>query len=41
MDGDYEPYLGMIESVKEFKERRINERRNVFKKKKLHGQFFN
>ena len=25
MDGDYEQHLGMIESVKEFKERRKNE----------------
>ena len=41
MDGDYEQHLGMIESVKEFKERRRNERSNVLKQKKLHGQFFN
>ena len=40
VDGDYEQHLGMIESVKEFKERR-NEPSNVFKQKKLHGQFFN
>ena len=32
---------GMIESVKEFKERRGNERRNDLKQKKLHGKFFN
>ena len=31
----------MIESVKEFKERRRNERSSVLKQKKLHGQFFN
>ena len=30
----------MIESVKEFKERR-NERSNLLKQNKLHGQFFN
>ena len=41
VDGDYEQYLGMIESVKEFKKRRRNERSNVLKQKKLHGQFFN
>ena len=41
MDGDHEQHLGMIESVKEFKERRRNERSNVSKQKKLHGQFFN
>ena len=40
-DGDYEQHLGMIERVKEFKERRRNERSNVLKQKKLHGQFFN
>ena len=31
----------MIESVKEFRERTRNERSNVLKQKKLHGQFFN
>ena len=41
VDGDHEQHLGMIESVKEFKERRRNERSNVLKQKKLHGQFFN
>ena len=41
VDGDYEQHLEMIESVKEFKERRRNERSNVLKQKKLHGQFFN
>ena len=41
VDGDYEQHLGMIQSVKEFKERRRNERINVLKQKKLHGQFFN
>ena len=41
VDGDYEQHLGMIESVKEFKERRRNERSNVLKQKKLHGQFSN
>ena len=41
VDGDYEQYLGMIESVKKFKERRRNERSNVLKQKKLHWQFFN
>ena len=41
MDGDYEQNLGMIESAKKFKERRWNERSNVLKQKKLHGQFFN
>ena len=40
VDGDYEQYLGMIESVKEFKERRRNERSNVLKQKKFHWQFF-
>ena len=35
------PHLGMIESMKEFKERRRNERSNVFKQKKLQGQLFN
>ena len=41
VDGDYEQHLGMIESVKGFKERRRNERSNVLKQKELHGQFFN
>ena len=41
VDEDYEQHLGMIESVKEFKERRRNERSNVLKEKKLHGHFFN
>ena len=40
-NGDYEQHLGMLESVKEFKERRRNERSNVLKQKKLHRQFFN
>ena len=40
MDGDYEQHQGMIQSVKEFKERRKNEQSNVLKKK-LHGHFFN
>ena len=31
----------MIESVKEFKAMRKNERSNVLKQNKLHGQFFN
>ena len=41
MDGDYEQYLGTVESGKEFKERRRNEKSNVLKQKKLHGQSFN
>ena len=41
MDGDYEQHLEVIESVKEFKERRRNEQSNVLKQKELHGQFFN
>ena len=41
VDGDYEEHLGMSETVKEFKKRRINERSNVLKQKKLHGHFFN
>ena len=41
MDGDYEQYLGMAESGKEFKERRRNEKSNVLKQKKLHGKSFN
>ena len=40
VDRDYEQHLGMIESVKEFKERRRNEQSNVLKQT-LHGQFFN
>ena len=40
MDGDYEQYLGMAESGKEFKERRRNEKSNVLKQKKLHWQVF-
>ena len=40
MDGDYEQHLGMIESVKEFQERRRKERSNVLKQKKSHGKFF-
>ena len=39
MYGDYEQHLGMIESVKEFKERRRNEQSNVLKQKKLLWQF--
>ena len=38
MDGQH---LGMIKSVKEFKERRRNEQSNLLKQKKLQGQFFN
>ena len=41
MDRDYEQHLGMIESVKEFNEKKRNERSNVWKQKKLHGQVFN
>ena len=41
VDGDYEQHLGIIENVKEFKERRRNGRSNVLKQKKLHGKFFN
>ena len=41
VDGDYEQHLGMIESLKEFKERRRNERSSVLKQKKLHRRFFN
>ena len=37
VDGDYEQHLRNIESVKEFKERRRNERSNLSKQKKLHG----
>ena len=39
VDGDYEQHLGMIESMKEFKERR-NEQSKVLKQK-LNGQFLN
>ena len=35
VDGDYEQHLGMIESVKAFKERRRNERSNILKQNKL------
>ena len=41
VDADHEQHLEVIESVKEFKERRKNELSNVLKQKKLHGQFFN
>ena len=41
VDGGYEQHLGMIENVKEFKERRRNGRSNVLKQKKLHRKFFN
>ena len=41
MDRDYEQHLGMIESGKEFNERKRNERSNVWKQKKLYGQVFN
>ena len=37
VDRDYEQHLGNIESVKEFKERRRNERSNLSKQKKLRG----
>ena len=37
VNGDYEQHLGMIESVREFKEGRRNEQSNVLKQKKLHG----
>ena len=37
VDGDYEQHLRNIESVKEFKERRRNERSNLSKQKKLRG----
>ena len=39
--GDYDQHLGMIQSVKEFKERRRNERCIVLKQKELQGLFFN
>ena len=41
VDGDYEQHLEMVESLKEFKERRRKERSNILKQKKLRGQFFN
>ena len=41
VDGDYEQHLEMIENVKEFKQRRRNERSNALKQMKLHGQLFN
>ena len=41
VDGDYEQHLGVIESVKEFKERRRNEQSNVLNREKLHGKFLN
>ena len=37
VDGDYEQYQGMIESVKEFKERRRYERSNVLKQRSYMG----
>ena len=37
VDGDYEQHLGMIASVKEFKEKRRKEQSNVLKQNKLHG----
>ena len=40
MDGDYGQHLGIIESAKEFKERRRTEQSNVLKQKS-YGQFFN
>lgn len=36
-----EQQLGIIDSVKESKERRRNDRCNVLKQNKLHPQFFN
>ena len=39
--GDYEQDLGMTESVKEFKEKRRNQRSNLLKQKKFHEQFLN
>ena len=41
MYGDYDQHLGMIQSVKEFKERRRNERSIMLKQKELQGLFFN
>ena len=41
VDIDYEQHMGMIERVKQFKERRRNKGRNMLKEKKLHRQFFN
>ena len=39
MDEDYEQQLGIIDSKKEFKERRKNEQSKVLTQKKLNGQF--
>ena len=39
MDEDYEQQLGIIDSKKEFKERRKNEQSKVLTRKKLNGQF--
>ena len=41
MDEDYEQQLGIIDSKKEFKERRKNEQSKVLTQKKLNGQFIN
>ena len=41
MDEDYEQKLGIIDSKKEFKERRKNEQSKVLTQKKLNGQFIN
>ena len=41
MDEDYEQQLGIIDSKKEFKERRKNEQSKVLTRKKLNGQFIN
>ena len=41
MNGDYKKYMGMIESVREFKVKGRKEQSNLLKEKKLHGQFFN
>ena len=40
-DGDYEQHLGMIEGVKEFNKRRINQQTHAMKQRKLHSQLFN
>ena len=37
VDGDYEQHLEIIESVKAFKERRINERSNVLNRRRYIG----
>ena len=37
VDGDYEQHLGMIASVKEFREKRRKEQSNMLKQNKLHG----